>query len=165
MEPENNPSAPTGFILIATYWIFFGVLLLSTISGSLSSRYFNPFPFIFLLISIGLILVGWGLLTMKRWAYRTTLVLSIIGVISLFYIGPISISMLFNRYYSFGITTILLFASFLYIPMLWYLLKKGNMFKTKQGGKPDRICPQCGRSIPFDALCCPYCKHNFQTFL
>lgn len=27
--------------------------------------------------------------------------------------------------------------------------------------KPDRYCPNCGRSIPFDANICPYCSKKF----
>ncbi len=26
---------------------------------------------------------------------------------------------------------------------------------------PDRYCPDCGRSIPFDANTCPYCSKKF----
>ncbi len=26
----------------------------------------------------------------------------------------------------------------------------------------DRYCPKCGRSIPFDAVICPYCKKEFE---
>ncbi len=26
----------------------------------------------------------------------------------------------------------------------------------------DRICPSCGRTIPFDAKVCPYCGKNFE---
>ncbi len=25
-----------------------------------------------------------------------------------------------------------------------------------------RFCVNCGRSIPFDAVICPYCKHDFE---
>ncbi len=28
--------------------------------------------------------------------------------------------------------------------------------------KNDRICPICGRSIPFDANICPYCGKDFR---
>jgi len=27
--------------------------------------------------------------------------------------------------------------------------------------KSDRYCPKCGRSIPFDAIVCPYCEYKF----
>lgn len=33
--------------------------------------------------------------------------------------------------------------------------------KTVQQSR-DRYCPSCGRSIPFDALVCPYCKKDFE---
>jgi len=27
---------------------------------------------------------------------------------------------------------------------------------------PDRMCPNCGRTIPFDARICPFCKKDFE---
>ncbi|MFH1101904.1 MAG: hypothetical protein V1726_07715 [Methanobacteriota archaeon] len=30
---------------------------------------------------------------------------------------------------------------------------------------PDRICPNCGRAIPTDAVVCPYCSKRFDTYL
>lgn len=42
------------------------------------------------------------------------------------------------------------------------------VFRPPIGGKkaaPDRICPNCGRAIPFDALLCPYCGKKFESFL
>jgi len=32
---------------------------------------------------------------------------------------------------------------------------------VKSEQKPDRRCPKCGRSIPFNSVVCPYCKHDF----
>jgi len=29
---------------------------------------------------------------------------------------------------------------------------------------PDRMCPNCGRSIPMDAKICPYCSKKFETY-
>jgi hypothetical protein len=29
---------------------------------------------------------------------------------------------------------------------------------------PDRMCPNCGRSIPMDAKICPYCGKKFETY-
>ncbi len=34
--------------------------------------------------------------------------------------------------------------------------------KAADEEKKDRICPSCGRSIPFDAKVCPYCGKNFE---
>ena len=33
---------------------------------------------------------------------------------------------------------------------------------VKQKQEPDRRCPNCGRVIPFDAIICPYCQHDFK---
>lgn len=30
-------------------------------------------------------------------------------------------------------------------------------------GKDDRYCPNCGRSIPFDARVCPFCNKDFEA--
>jgi len=30
---------------------------------------------------------------------------------------------------------------------------------------PDRMCPNCGRGIPFDAQICPYCAKKFESYL
>ena len=32
---------------------------------------------------------------------------------------------------------------------------------TKKAKEKSRFCPKCGRSIPFDANICPYCKKDF----
>jgi ribosomal protein S27AE len=37
-----------------------------------------------------------------------------------------------------------------------------NPLKEKVDNK-DRYCPRCGRSIPFDAVVCPYCKYDFDN--
>ena len=34
--------------------------------------------------------------------------------------------------------------------------------KSKKGGGGDRMCPNCGRSIPMDARACPYCAKKFE---
>lgn len=89
MEQENIPTAPIGIIFIATFWIFVGTWLLTTTSQYLSySYYYNPFGIIPLMIGIGIIVVGWGLLILKRWAYLITLVFSVLGLISLFVYIP-----------------------------------------------------------------------------
>jgi len=30
--------------------------------------------------------------------------------------------------------------------------------------EPDRICPNCGKAIPFDAEICPYCSKKFEDY-
>jgi hypothetical protein len=40
---------------------------------------------------------------------------------------------------------------------------KNNSFDASFNAQriPDRICPSCGRIIPFDAMICPYCARKF----
>jgi len=41
-------------------------------------------------------------------------------------------------------------------------------FRPPIGGRksiPSRICPNCGREIPFDANLCSYCGKKFEIFL
>ena len=40
----------------------------------------------------------------------------------------------------------------------------GLVLKSKEQKKTvtDCYCPNCGRSIPFDAKICPYCKKDFE---
>jgi hypothetical protein len=163
METENTQSTPLGFILIATFWIFLGVLLLSMTSGSLSGSSYSLFLVIPLFMSIGLILLGWGLLTLKKWAYYITLVLSILGLFSLFFAVPSVIYIIIGHYY--GIASFFPLIYFLFIPMVWYLFKNRGFFISKHVEKPARICPSCGRSIPFDANLCPYCERRFESII
>jgi hypothetical protein len=37
-----------------------------------------------------------------------------------------------------------------------------DMSSTGQGPVSRRICPNCGRQIPFDARICPYCRKDFE---
>jgi hypothetical protein len=165
MEQENIPTAPIGIIFIATFWIFIGTWLLTTTSQYLSyAYYYNPFGIIPLMISIGIIVVGWGLLILKRWAYLITLFFSVLGLISLFvYIPSLIYSLMRGYYYYYGISSLFPFISLLFIPMIYYLLKRGNVYFKKKGEKPTRICPKCKRVIPFDANHCPYCDQKFET--
>lgn len=36
---------------------------------------------------------------------------------------------------------------------------------TKKQSEPDRRCPNCGQTIPFDANICPYCSKKFDDYL
>ena len=36
---------------------------------------------------------------------------------------------------------------------------------NRKESKPDRRCPNCGRTIPFDAKICPYCAKKFESYL
>ena len=43
--------------------------------------------------------------------------------------------------------------------ILWFVLRDSL---GKKQSAPDRICPNCGRGIPFDAKVCPYCAKRFE---
>jgi flagellar basal body-associated protein FliL len=46
--------------------------------------------------------------------------------------------------------------------LLWFV------FRPPIGGRkttPHRICPNCGREIPFDANLCSYCGKKFESYL
>ena len=43
--------------------------------------------------------------------------------------------------------------------------KKPEVIVQKKVTQKDRHCPNCGRSIPFDAKVCPYCGKKFEEFL
>ena len=54
----------------------------------------------------------------------------------------------------------------LYIP--YKRIISGELIPISTSTKPaesDRICPNCGKAIPFDANICPYCSKKFETYL
>ncbi|KAA0002527.1 MAG: zinc ribbon domain-containing protein, partial [Thermoplasmata archaeon] len=50
--------------------------------------------------------------------------------------------------------------------IIWLIVRppEPSFYEKKAAGeeKKERICPSCGRSIPFDAKVCPYCGKNFE---
>jgi uncharacterized membrane protein YhaH (DUF805 family) len=50
--------------------------------------------------------------------------------------------------------------------IIWLIVRppEPSFYEKKAAGseKKDRICPSCGRTIPFDAKVCPYCGKNFE---
>jgi MFS family permease len=65
-----------------------------------------------------------------------------------------------------GIIPNLLFLYAMYIP--YNRIKNGELkpqvLSIGQSSVPSRICPNCGRPIPFDANNCPYCGKNFESY-
>jgi len=60
---------------------------------------------------------------------------------------------------------IFLFVS-IYIP--YQRISSGELVPIppmESSAAPSRMCPNCGRSIPFDATTCPYCGKRFEDFL
>jgi len=152
MESENAQNTPLGVLLIATFWIFVGVFVLSTVSSyfGISSSIFS---FIFVILGTFFIFVGWGLITLKTWAYYVSIVLAILGLIPAIIAIPSVVYSLMRGYF-YGMFTFVYLA---FIPMVWYLFKNINKL-VKKTNKTIIMCPQCGRGIPFDAKFCPYCE-------
>lgn len=154
MEQKNTKDAPLGILLITTFWIFSGVWFISMMSYSSS---YNIFTFIFTLMGTFFIFLGWGLLTLQRWAWIASVVISIIGLV-------ISIEIAIGGFFIFihgsllGIVFILFTPT--YIAILWYLTKKKEIFPNKN----DRYCFLCSRKIPIDSRICPYCAKELDEF-
>jgi hypothetical protein len=148
MEPESSKNSPLGILLIATFWIFVGVLVLSMIP-----QFYGVSSFIFVILGIFFIFVGWGLIILKTWAWIAALILSIIGLLPM--VG-------FLPYFFYGLggglSSMICFPVFLmFLPMIWYLLRTQKAFFKNQNKKPEGVCYICGRFIPSDARICPYC--------
>lgn len=60
-----------------------------------------------------------------------------------------------------GLGTIFLFIG-IPIGIIGAVLKSKEKKQTEELPH-DRYCPDCGRSIPFDANICPYCKKDFDA--
>ena len=148
MEPESTKDSPLGILLIATFWIFVGVLVLS-----MMPQFYGASSFIFVILGIFFIFVGWGLIILKTWAWIAALILSIIGLVPMLGFLP---------YFIYGLggslsNMICLPVFLLFLPMIWYLLKTQKVFFKNQNKKPEGVCYICGRFIPSDARICPYC--------
>jgi hypothetical protein len=148
MEPESTKDSPLGILLIATFWIFVGVLVLS-----MMPQFYGTSSFIFVILGIFFIFVGWGLIILKTWAWIAALILSIIGLVPMVGFLPYSIYGLGG-----GLSSMICLPVFLlFLPMIWYLLRTQKIFFKNQNKKPEGVCYICGRFIPSDARICPYC--------
>ena len=141
METENTPPTPTSLVLISVFWILIGTFLVTITSGYLSTSY-HSYPSLFgitpFMIGIGFIMVGWGLLTLRKWAYYTSLIFSFIGIgilliFNAFYLGSrilydwnyLSIETIFQ--------TLLPLSFFLgFVFMIAYLIKNKGYFEKRQ---------------------------------
>lgn len=167
MTSEDSQDTPLGVLLIATFWIFVGVWFFILMS---SYGYYNAVASLFFtLFGTFFILLGWGLIILNKWAYYASLVLSVLGLFSMFYGVSALIYISIGSYFSSGV---IFLTTFLFIPMTWYLAKNGKIFGIKslltessEIEAPLRICPNCGKHIPFDAKICPYCSKKFKDYL
>ncbi len=141
METEKTPTTPTGIILISLFWVLVGTWLLALNSQYLTTAhgsYVSLLAMIPLTAGMGLIVVGWGLLVFRKWAYYTVLILSSICVglllpFNIIYLGY----RLFSDWYYVPIDTIFI----LIIPfaLLWlfififvYLIKHKKYYENRQ---------------------------------
>ena len=141
METENTPTVPTSIVLISIFWILIGTFILAITSRYLSAIYsynillFGLIPF---MIAIGLIMVGWGLLTFRKWAYYIALIFSLLGTIFLLIFNTFFIGYRFlSDWYYIDIETILrtsvpIIFLLVFVFMFWYLIKNRNYFEKKQ---------------------------------
>jgi hypothetical protein len=116
METEPDPIAPTSIVFISIFWILIGTFILSIYSRYLSSSdYYNVLGIIPFLIGIGLIIIGWGLLTCRKWAFYSALILSLIGLLILTF----SLASMISVWFSYGFDTEMYLQESL--PLLFFL--------------------------------------------
>jgi hypothetical protein len=136
METKPDPIAPTSIVLISIFWILIGTFILSIYSRYLSSSdYYSVLGIIPFLIGIGLITIGWGLLTCRKWAFYSALILSFFGL--LIFTFPLT-SMVFAWFsYDFNIEMylqeslpLLFFLGF--VTMVIFLIRNKHFFDKKQ---------------------------------
>jgi len=78
---ENESSTPLGLLFIATFWIIIGAMILGSAGGYSSGH--SVYFLIILGISLFCIVLGWGVLAMKKWAFTVALVISVFGLLYL----------------------------------------------------------------------------------
>jgi hypothetical protein len=141
METQNTSPAPTSIVLISIFWILIGTIILTITSRYLSASYssyvvlFGIIPF---MIGICLIMVGWGLLTYRKWAYYIALIFSLVGTVIFLIFNTLFLSFrLLADWNYLSIDTILLaiipisfFLAFVF--MTGYLIKNKKYFEKRQ---------------------------------
>jgi len=144
METENpnlaTHDAPTSIVLIAIFWILVGTFILSTTSRYLSAAYTSYILLGFLpfMIGIGFIMIGWGLLTFRKFAFYAALIFSLLGtifllILTIFFLGYRFLS---DWYYmSFEMilwATIPILFFLMFVAMTGYLIKNRMYYEKKQ---------------------------------
>lgn len=163
MNNKQEQNTPLGVLLISTLWFFLGTSFIAFIS-----TIELPSVGILYCISMGLffILLGWGLLSLKQWAWTISSIISVLSCISLvFSIPSFLIIMILNHdYYSLMNVQIIfpLMSPF----VVYYLFKNKKVYIKNKSSKPipDRICPNCNKIIPIEAKICPYCNKKFEGY-
>lgn len=160
MDEEKNQESPLAIILITTFFILVGTWFFAQISFSKTSNIF--FSIILSILGTLFIVAGWSILHLKPWGYQIATIIS-------------GCSLLFGLMFGFIVLTIAsiyIVILLLFIPVFLLLLRHKNLYiKTpeiigqNQIDNRGRVCPNCGRPIPFDANICPYCCKKFESYL
>jgi len=168
---EEQSDTPFGVLLTATYYIFISTYFFVLASYYTDYSNYDVLPITILtFIGIFFVILGWGILTFKKWAYYTML------ISSLFLIIMIMVSM---SIFQFSISFFMfIFCIFSQLGVLIYIVPKSELFGITPPAQPSqphhyqdptlaggRICPDCKRNIPFNSLICPYCQKKFKSYL
>jgi hypothetical protein len=160
MDERENQESPLAIILIATFFILVGAWFFAQISFSKTSITF--FSILLSLIGTLFIVVGWSILDLKPWGYYLG---TAISGCSLFFGLMFGVLILM-------IAPLYVLILLLFIPVFLLLLRYKYLYietpqiiGQNQIDNRGRICPKCGKSIPFDANICPYCTNKFKNYL
>jgi hypothetical protein len=159
---EAEQEKPFGILLATTFFILVGTYFFATASYITSnSNYLMVQLLILTFIGIFYILLGWGVLLLKKWAYYLVIISTVCSLFFMFFtVG------LFPFYASSLLFYINLFC---HIGIIIYIVPRSNLFgfiSTYPNPVGSiRICPDCKKNIPFDALICPYCGKKFKSYL
>ena len=165
---EEEQEKPFGILLTTTFFILIGTYFFSVASYSGSnSKYFMIQLLILTFIGIFYIILGYGVLLLKKWAYYLVIISSVGSIFFMFF----TFSILFH--YSSALMFIINLVC--HIGIMIYIVPRNKLFgliptyyNYQQNTNPAgqiRICPDCKKNIPFDALICPYCGKKFKSYL
>jgi len=159
---EAEQEKPFGILLATTFFILVGTYYFAVASYISSFTNYIMVPLLILtFIGIFYILLGWGVLLLKKWAYYLA-IFSAVG--SLFF-------MLFTFWllHFYASTLLFLINVFCHVGIIVYIVSRSNLFgfisTYPNLAGSIRICPDCKKNIPFDALICPYCGKKFKSYL
>ena len=126
MNPTlESDDTPIGVVLIATFWILLGVLILLMFSHMASA---NICLTVTLICAIVPILIGWGLLSLDPLSYKVCLVLSLFGCVLSLFLTSHYFSLLVQVHSMYPEMFYFLFFFISFILILWYLFNNRELF-------------------------------------
>lgn len=155
MSANKNQEAPVAILVVATFFILIATWFFAHMSFDKTSN--SALAIILSLLGAFFIIVGWGILNLRPWAYPLAIIIS-------------GISLLSSLFFLF-LSPVYFFVILLFIPVIIILLKyktayaKESIRQTQYIDNRGRMCPNCGRPIPFDSNMCPYCGKKFESYL